>query len=128
MHWYLEVFRKYADFSGRARRKEYWTFFLFQVIFGFIFGLIDVAAGTYSRESGTGAFGTIYALVSFVPALAVTVRRFHDTDHSGWWMLVPIVNFVFAITDSQPGPNRYGPNPKQELALAPLTQSAAAGD
>ena len=113
MDWYLEVLRKYAVFSGRARRKEYWMFWLVNFIIELLLGMLDVSMGTLGLLSG------IYSLFIFIPGLAVTVRRLHDTNRSGWWMLinvVPLVGWIFflifMIQDSIPGPNNYGPNPK----------------
>jgi uncharacterized membrane protein YhaH (DUF805 family) len=106
MNWYFEVLRKYAVFKGRARRKEYWMFVLFNIIIGLILGFI-------------GILGTLYMLAVLLPSLAVGVRRLHDAGRSGWWLLiglVPIIGgivlLVFFVQDSQPGENEYGPNPK----------------
>jgi uncharacterized membrane protein YhaH (DUF805 family) len=106
MNWYLEVLKKYAVFSGRARRKEYWMFFLFNVIIAFVLGFVEGLAG------GPGVLGNLYALAVLIPGIAVGVRRMHDTDHSGWWLLLPIVNLVFLVQESQQGDNRFGSNPK----------------
>jgi uncharacterized membrane protein YhaH (DUF805 family) len=121
--WYIGCFKKYFEFSGRARRREYWMFVLFNTLAG-------IAAGILGGVLSVMAGGPIpmllllgpYFLGSFVPGLAVGVRRLHDTGRSGLWMLlsvVPFVNYVgwipilvFDCLDSQPGPNQYGPNPK----------------
>lgn len=120
MNWYLEALKKYADFTGRARRKEYWFFTLFNIILGFALGFADGALGLAGR-SGWGPFSGIYTLALLIPGLAVSVRRLHDTGRSGWHLLVAfipcvggIVLLIYMIEDSQPGPNQYGPNPKQE--------------
>ncbi|VFN07840.1 MAG: Uncharacterized membrane protein YhaH, DUF805 family [Candidatus Kentron sp. G] len=129
MNWYLDALKKYAVFSGRARRKEFWFFFLFNTIIFSILLFIDISmmdeAGfeygisepqTFMRLSG------IYALAVFLPILAVWVRRLHDIGRSGWWVLlvlIPLGKFVLyimAMFDSQPGENEYGPNPKGEMA------------
>jgi len=119
MSWYLEVLKKYAVFSGRARRKEYWYFFLFNVLITIVLLVIDGMTGTLVAEAGIGLLGSIYALAVLIPALAVSVRRLHDTDRSGWWlliMLVPLIGviviLVFTVQDSKPGENQYGSNPK----------------
>jgi uncharacterized membrane protein YhaH (DUF805 family) len=119
MNWYLEVLKKYAVFSGRARRKEYWYFTLFSTLISLALALIDSQLGTFNSEAGTGLLGGLYSLAVLIPGIAVSVRRLHDTDHSGWWLflaLVPcigaIVLFVFTVTDSTPGTNEYGPSPK----------------
>lgn len=119
MNWYIDVLKKYAVFSGRARRKEYWFFFLFNLIISIILGVIDNATGTFDPETGVGILGTIYLLAVLIPAIAVTVRRLHDTGRTGWWILISfipligaIVLLVFLVFDSEPESNQYGPNPK----------------
>lgn len=123
MNWYLEALRKYATFEGRARRKEYWFFILFNVLAVVVLGIIDVVLGTSSKEAGLGLLSGIYLLAVLLPALAVTVPRLHDTDRSGWWILIEfipliggLVLLVFTLLDSTPGSNRFGPSPKGEVA------------
>jgi uncharacterized membrane protein YhaH (DUF805 family) len=120
MNWYFEALRKYAVFSGRARRREYWIFTLISVVVNIVVSIVDMAIGTYDEDSGFGLLSGIYTLAVFIPSLAVTVRRLHDTDRSGWWMLISfapcvggIVLLVFLLSDSTPGENRYGPSPKE---------------
>ena len=84
MNWYIEVLKKYAVFSGRARRKEYWFFVLFNVIISLVLTVIDAAMGTYDETVGTGILSGVYLLAIFIPSLAVAVRRLHDTGRSGW--------------------------------------------
>jgi uncharacterized membrane protein YhaH (DUF805 family) len=121
--WYLEVLKKYAVFSGRARRAEYWYFVLFNIIVVIVLSLIDVLLGTFNIVQGVGLLSGIYSLAVLIPTLAVTVRRLHDIDRTGWWILInliplvgTIVLLVFAVTDGTPGNNRYGPNPKEVAA------------
>jgi len=111
MHWYLEVLKKYAVFSGRARRKEYWMFFLFNIIIAFILGFVlgIIQAATHINLSSVSL---IYSLAILIPSIAVGIRRMHDLGRSGWWILFPVVNFVFLCLDGQPEENEYGPNPK----------------
>ena len=123
MNWYLEVLRKYAVFDGRARRKEYWYFALFSTIISIVLAVIDGVAGTFMAEVGIGLLGGIYTLAVLIPSIAVGVRRLHDTDRSGWWLLIAlipiigaIVLFVFVVRDSTPGENQYGSNPKGATA------------
>ncbi len=107
--------KKYATFSGRARRSEYWWFALFAAIVGVVLQVL--AATTYS-----GVFTMLYwvfAIAIFIPGIAVTTRRLHDTGRSGWWQLIQlipiigsIVMLVFTVSDGQPGPNAYGPQVK----------------
>ncbi len=114
MTWYLEVLKKYAVFCGRARRKEYWMFFLFNIIIsfvmGFVLGFIGGILGIGTALSNPAS--VIYGLAVLVPGIAVGVRRMHDIGRSGWWLLFPFVNLVFLCLDSENGENRYGPNPK----------------
>ncbi len=132
MHWYFEVLKKYAVFSGRARRKEYWLFLLFSLIVLAGASVIDGAAGLADTWSGIGVLSGLYAIAVLIPGIAVSVRRLHDTDHSGWWallLLVPVVGFIvlliFTVRDGQPGHNRFGPNPKGLVASsAPVVATA----
>ncbi|MDZ4019324.1 DUF805 domain-containing protein [Pseudomonas sichuanensis] len=103
---YLEVLKKYAVFKGRARRKEYWLFVLINFLITIAFGYLDNVLGTNPLLS------LVYALVLMIPSIAVAVRRLHDSDHRGWWLLVPIVGLVFLFIDGTPGNNRFGPSPK----------------
>jgi len=119
MNWYMEVLRKYFVFNGRARRKEYWMFYLFNLLISIGLLIVDNLIGTFSAESGFGLLSTIYGLAVLIPGLAVCVRRLHDTGRSGWWILIalvpfvgPIVLLVFMVLDSEAGTNAYGPNPK----------------
>lgn len=114
MRWYLEVMRKYAVFSGRARRKEYWMFVLFNILISFVLGFATGLIGAILGK-GPALLGTvnlIYSLALLVPSIAVGVRRMHDTGRSGWWLLFPVVNLVLLCFDSEPDENEYGPNPK----------------
>lgn len=123
MNWYIKVLKKYAVFSGRARRKEYWFFVLFNILISIVFSVIDVAVGSFSEGAAMGFLGGIYTLAVLIPSIAVGVRRLHDTDRSGWWFLIVLVPFVggiiflvFMVLDGKPGQNRFGPNPKEEIA------------
>ncbi len=110
MNWYLKVLKQYADFSGRARRKEYWMFFLFNIII--IYGLIFLAIGL-EMPSLVTLYG-IYTFAVLIPSLAVGVRRMHDAGKSGWYLLIPIYSLILACTDSEAGSNKWGPNPKSD--------------
>lgn len=126
MEWYLGVIKKYAEFGGRARRKEYWMFVLINLIITAILGLVDSAVGTKidvggpgPQQAQLGILGFSYSLAILPPALGVFVRRLHDTNHSGWWFFIAfiplvgaIILLVFLVQDSNPGDNKYGPNPK----------------
>jgi uncharacterized membrane protein YhaH (DUF805 family) len=107
MNYYLMVLQNYSKFSGRARRSEYWYFFLFNVIISFVLGFIGgLAKMTF--------ISTIYTLAVLIPSIAVGVRRMHDVGKSGWFLLIPIYNLILACTDSVKGENEYGADPKAE--------------
>ncbi|MEV4539821.1 DUF805 domain-containing protein [Asanoa sp. NPDC049518] len=118
------VLTNYVGFSGRARRSEYWWFVVFTIILNVIGKILDSVLFDTSM-SGTGIIGGLITLALFLPGLAVAVRRLHDTDRSGWWVLLAlipligaIVLLVFMAADSKPGTNRFGPNPKEQGAVA----------
>lgn len=120
MNWYLEALKKYAVFVGRARRKEYWFFVLFNLIISIVLGIIDGVMLANNAGSGLGLLSSVYSLAVMIPGLAVGVRRLHDTDRSGWWLLIglipligAIVLIVFLAQDGHPGSNQYGNNPKE---------------
>ena len=117
MKWYLEVIRKYAVFSGRARRKEYWMFFLFNMIFNIAFTVLDGVVFGLEAVDDNGLFSTIYSLSVILPSLAAGVRRMHDQGKSGWFILIPIYNIVLLATDGDKGENEYGPDPKGEEVI-----------
>lgn len=119
MNWYLGALKQYAVFKGRARRKEYWFFILFNLIASLVLTVVDFMTGTLDVELGMGLLSGLYSLAILIPSLAVTVRRLHDTDHTGWWLLIglvpligAIVLLIFTLQDSKPGDNQYGANPK----------------
>ena len=120
MQWYVKVMKNYVGFSGRAHRTEFWMFALINFIIGIILGVVDSALGFES-----GGIGSLYSLVVLLPSLAVGMRRLHDTDRSGWWLLlylIPILGWIalliFYCLDGTPGSNQYGPDPKQDHAEA----------
>jgi uncharacterized membrane protein YhaH (DUF805 family) len=118
MEWYTMVWKKFAQFDGRARRKEYWMYALFNILIC----LVLYIPGLVLRESSIGlallGIYAIYALASLIPSIAVGVRRLHDTNKSGWLMLIGFIPFaglvllVFLCIEGDAGPNQYGPNPK----------------
>jgi uncharacterized membrane protein YhaH (DUF805 family) len=122
MNWFMVVLKKYADFTGRARRSEYWYFFLIYIGIAIVLGIIDGMIGS-TAFGNLGLLSGLLLLGLFLPSIAVAVRRLHDIGKSGWWLLlgfVPIVGglvlLYFAFQDSQPGVNLFGPNPKNQLA------------
>ena len=122
MSWYLKALKNYAGFSGRARRREYWIFILFNNFIFIALSFLDIIIYNLSSETVIGMLSGAYLLAVILPSLAVTFRRLHDSGKSGWWVfinLVPMVgSLVFIIIlflDSQPGENQYGPSPKSEI-------------
>lgn len=114
MNWYIDCWKKYATFSGRARRKEYWMFVLFNLLASILANVLDGIVGV-----GWPVVSALYLLAVLLPSWAVFVRRLHDTDHSGWWLLfafVPVIGtiwlFVLLIRNGSEGTNRYGADPK----------------
>ncbi|MEA3419994.1 MAG: DUF805 domain-containing protein [Campylobacterota bacterium] len=138
--YYLDTLKsRYAQFSGRASRSEFWYFILFYFIISILFSVLDTVLGTnYTYEvaantlvtaggemaSATvtqtiGYLSSLFGLLMFIPSIAISIRRLHDIGKSGWWLLIsliPIIGFFvliyFYVQDSQPGENEYGPNPK----------------
>lgn len=115
MNWYLKVLKKYAVFQGRARRAEFWYFVLFNFIISFVLAFIEAVLAKNSN-----VLTALYSLAVFIPYLAVSARRLHDTGRSGWWLLIGLIPLIGAIVlivfwcqDSQPNDNEYGPNPKR---------------
>ncbi len=116
MNWYLKVFKQYADFRGRACRREYWMFVLINFFVSFVLTAIDMLIGFQ-------ILSWIYSIAIFVPSLAVCVRRLHDIGKSGWFFficLIPLIGFIWLIVlfckDSQPEANAWGENPKRIVA------------
>ena len=103
--------QKYADFNGRARRSEFWYFFLFSFIVSIVGEVVDFMLGNQ-------VIGGVLGLAMLVPSLSVGARRLHDLNKSGWWQLIVFtivgifVLIYWCIQDSEPGSNEYGPNPK----------------
>jgi uncharacterized membrane protein YhaH (DUF805 family) len=113
MNYYFKVLQNYATFSGRARRKEYWMFFLFNIIIAMILGFIEGIADI-NPTSDDSILANIYSLAILIPSIAVGVRRMHDVGKSGWFLLIPIYNFILAVTEGEKGENQYGADPKAE--------------
>lgn len=123
MNWFLQALRKYATFSGRARRSEYWYFFLMYLLIFVLLAIVDGITGSFSAKSGVGLLSGVFALAMLLPSLAVGVRRLHDIGRSGWWLLIAfvpliggIVLLLFAVKVGTPGDNEYGATPALEAA------------
>lgn len=132
MNWYIEVLKKYAVFEGRARRQEYWMFFLVNLLIsigiGFVLGVLQAV----TRTSALAGLSYLYSLAILIPSVAVGVRRLHDTGKSGWWLLLSFVPFgaffviYFLAQPGVVGPNQYGPDPKAGEAGYVATAAATA--
>ena len=123
MSWYFLAWQRATDFSGRSRRTEYWMFQLFNVLAALALGLLAFGCGVLvSEKDGINFLAMsmgMFGFVSFIPALAITIRRLHDIGKSGWWYFiafVPLIGglvlLIFTVLDSDPDRNEYGPNPK----------------
>lgn len=113
MNWYLKALQNYATFSGRARRQEYWMYLLVSCIISVVLTVVESAVRPSAISQGEPpVFSNIYSLAVLLPSLAVGVRRMHDTNHSGWFLLIPIYNLILACTEGTRGPNRFGEDPK----------------
>lgn len=117
MNWYLKVLKQYSDFSGRARRREYWIFLLFNIIFATIAMILDKVLETTIQGVGVGPVFILYLVATLIPGLSVAVRRLHDVGKSGWLIvvgLIPVVGavwlLVLLLVDSEPKQNKYGLN------------------
>lgn len=125
MYWYIKVIKNYAEFSGRARRKEFWMFGLIHALIMIGLYVLMIASAAVAGENATlplifmGLLG-LYGLFILIPGIAVMVRRLHDIGRTGWWWLIGLVPFVgaivllvFTVMEGEPGSNQYGENPKE---------------
>ena len=108
MKYYIDAWKKTFTFTGRARRTEYWLFQLINMVV--IYGLIGI--GIAIEVAALPMVASVIALISIIPILAVGVRRMHDVGKSGWFLLIPIYNFILTLTPGTVGTNKYGPDPK----------------
>ncbi len=113
-----KCFQNYVGFSGRAARSEYWWWFLFVLVGNLLFGALDGMLFGAGAEGGVGILGAIFGLATLLPSIAVAVRRLHDRDMSGWWVLlalIPLIGFLillfFYVQKGTDGQNRFGPDP-----------------
>lgn len=119
MKYFVDALKKYAVFTGRARRREYWIFvfigaLVIPIVIGIVLGFLMSLLGV---DGATGAeyinlVSIVYALLIITPGISVAIRRMHDIGKSGWWVIVPFLNVVYLFLDSQPSSNVYGKNPK----------------
>lgn len=118
MNYFIDAYKNYATFSGRANRAQYWYFVLFYIVISIILALVDLFLGTAEDITDTGFFGGIFALASLIPTIAIATRRLHDIGRSGWWqliILIPIIGFIvlvfFLASRGNEGENKYGAKP-----------------
>ena len=128
MDWYLKVLKNYVGFRGRARRKEYWMFSLFNFVIAFCIGFVESLLAMGS-ESMLGPASLLFAVAVTIPGIAVMVRRLHDTDRSGWWFwvaLVPVLGTLallyFMLQEGTKGSNQYGSDPKNPVGPVPYEE------
>ena len=107
---YVHVFKNFTNFNGRASRSEFWSFVLISIIIGTIISFVDIVCNTRF-------FSNLYSLIIFIPAIAVTVRRMHDVNKSGWFMLIPLYNVILELQKGTHGHNKYGDNPNKDSYL-----------
>jgi uncharacterized membrane protein YhaH (DUF805 family) len=100
------ITKHYFDFQGRARRAAFWYYYLFYIILIIVANIVDGLLHTKGLIAG------LLSLALLLPTLGLTVRRYHDSDHSGWWVLCPLMNIVFLFFAGTAGANKYGPDPK----------------
>jgi uncharacterized membrane protein YhaH (DUF805 family) len=129
MEWATLPLKKYAQFSGRSRRKEYWSFFLLMLAAYVVAGMVDGIVGMGGLIGGVyGPLTLLTALFFIIPSFSVGIRRLHDTERSGWWLLLGLIPLIgglvliyFFILEGTRGPNQYGADPKEGEVAAPRT-------
>jgi uncharacterized membrane protein YhaH (DUF805 family) len=129
MEWATLPLKKFMQFSGRSRRKEYWSFALLMIAVYIVAGIVDGILGMGGLIGGLyGPLSLLAALFFIIPSFSVGIRRLHDTDRSGWWLLIGLVPIIgglillyFFIVEGTRGPNTYGADPKEGEHVAPRT-------
>jgi len=126
MNWFLKVLKQYADFKGRARRKEYWMFVLISTIISYLIMGIDYALNfVYTTDMGSSFYymNSLYSLFVLIPSFAVLVRRLHDIGKSGWFffiIFIPIIGIIWLLVllckNGDEGENKYGVDPKNPVS------------
>lgn len=132
---FISFWKNYANFSGRARRAEYWKAILSLVGLGFPLAIFDAFLfPDVVLETGLGPASGLFILAIFLPGISLSVRRLHDTSRSGWWYLVTlipfvgsVVIFVFMVLDSTPGANKWGDSPKKFASPGVASPQSSSG-
>jgi uncharacterized membrane protein YhaH (DUF805 family) len=127
MNWYVRVLKKYAVFNGRASRTEYWMFYFCNIAVMFLLAFIEVLLGI-ANDTDQSVLSAIYQLAVLIPTVAVGCRRMHDTNHSGWWLLVPLANLILLIREGTKGDNRFGPDPRNGYQTQGFNSSPSSND
>jgi uncharacterized membrane protein YhaH (DUF805 family) len=122
VHWYTDVIRRYAEFDGRSGRPEFWWFMLWNLVITVVVYLVGIAVLGSARG---GLLADLYGLLVLLPSLGVEIRRLHDTNRTGWWVLLAVIPIVGAIVlivffalAGTAGPNRYGAEPSPQVGVA----------
>jgi len=112
MNYYLEVLKKYTEFTGRASRREYWMFVLFNILIIMVLSILESVLGLDKMGSSkdNGLLTSLYQLAVALPSIAVAIRRMHDINKSGWFILIPLYNIILACQTGDAGANKYGPS------------------
>ena len=123
MEWFIYALQRFREFNGRSRRREFWNYVLFYLLLGIGATFLDNLFGFSDLGDNVGPIYALFFLIMLIPSLAVSVRRLHDVDKSGWFLLVgfiPIIGFIwlliYYLREGTYGPNPYGDDPKEELA------------
>lgn len=122
MDWFIYALRRYNDFNGRSRRREYWLYVLFYILLAIGAHFLDSLFGFADVGEVYGPIYTLFVIIMVLPSIAVAVRRLHDIGKSGWWIFVgfvPVIGFIwlliYFVREGTIGPNQYGPDPKEQL-------------
>lgn len=108
MEWAMLPLKRYAEFAGRSRRKEYWSYVLLLICIGIVIGIVEAILGLANMVGPYGPLSALFALATFIPSLAVGIRRLHDTDRSGWWLLIGYGPLAFALALLAAGNMQFG--------------------
>jgi uncharacterized membrane protein YhaH (DUF805 family) len=130
MNYYKDAFRKFTDFNTRTSRTGYWYFVLFNFIVGAVLGFASGFIGFIAKSSLFAGIPTLYSLVILIPSIAISVRRLHDTNRSGWWILINFIPFIgllvflyFTLQRGDDGDNQYGVNPRSGEETTVITDT-----
>ena len=122
MEWFIYALRRYSNFTGRSRRREFWMYTLFYILLSIGATFLDNLFGFISLGDTYGPISSLYAVIMLLPSIAVAIRRLHDIGKSGWTLLlglIPVIGtiwlLIYFLREGTYGPNKYGPSPKEEI-------------